>query len=92
MELRVDLKAKPFYLNDEQIGWVEKTIEGMTFDEKIGQLFLFMSMGTEPASARAFAARGIVQSDPGEDRGFSEFLSDSAVYRRRSGARGVKYD
>ena len=59
MELRVDLKAKPFYLNDEQIGWVKETIEGMTFDEKIGQLFLFMSMGTEPASVRIDAMEKI---------------------------------
>ena len=26
----VDLKAKPFYLNDEQIRWVEDAIAGMT--------------------------------------------------------------
>lgn len=45
MELRVDLKAKPFCLNEEQIGWVKETIENMTFDEKVGQLFLFMSPG-----------------------------------------------
>ena len=26
----VDLRAKPYYLNDEQIKWVEDTITGMT--------------------------------------------------------------
>lgn len=52
MELRVDLKAKPFDLNDGQIAWVKETIEKMTFDEKVGQLFLFMSPGAEPASER----------------------------------------
>ncbi len=36
----VDLKAKPFYLNDEDIAWVEKTIASMTVEEKIGQLFI----------------------------------------------------
>lgn len=36
----VDLKAKPFYLNDEDIAWVEKTISEMTIEEKIGQLFI----------------------------------------------------
>lgn len=35
----VDLKGKPFNLNEEQINWVETTINNMTFDEKIGQLF-----------------------------------------------------
>ena len=36
----VDLRAKPFYLNDEQITWVEKTISSMSLEEKIGQLFI----------------------------------------------------
>ncbi len=36
----VNLKAKPFYLDDEAIQWVEDTIAGMTEEEKIGQLFI----------------------------------------------------
>ena len=36
----VNLRAKPFYLTDDQIAWVEKTISEMTLDEKLGQLFL----------------------------------------------------
>ena len=35
----VDLKAKPFYLKDEDISWVKDTISSMDLDEKIGQLF-----------------------------------------------------
>ena len=35
----VDLKAKPYCLNDEQIKWVEDTIAGMSDEEKAGQLF-----------------------------------------------------
>ena len=38
----VDLKAKPFYLNEEQIQWVEDTIAHMTLDEKLGQLFVIL--------------------------------------------------
>ena len=38
----VDLKAKPFYLTDEQIAWVEDSIAGMTLEEKIGQLFILL--------------------------------------------------
>ncbi len=34
----VDLKAKPFYLDDEQIKWVEETRDAMTDDEKAEQL------------------------------------------------------
>ena len=29
----VDLKAKPFYLADEDIQWVESTLSGMTTEE-----------------------------------------------------------
>lgn len=36
----VNLKAKPFYLSDEDIKWVHGTLEGMTIEEKIGQLFI----------------------------------------------------
>ena len=39
----VDLKAKPFYLNEAQIDWVERTIASMTPEEKIGQLFTIMT-------------------------------------------------
>ncbi len=38
----VDMKAKPFYLSDEDCKWVEETIQGMTIEEKIGQLFFNM--------------------------------------------------
>lgn len=40
----VNLKANPFFLNDEQIDWVEQTIAGMTLEEKIGQLFITMNL------------------------------------------------
>ncbi len=35
----VDLKAKPYYLSDEDIAWVQQTIASMTDEEKVGQLF-----------------------------------------------------
>ncbi|WP_428911826.1 glycoside hydrolase family 3 protein [Niallia sp. Krafla_26] len=42
---RVDLKAKPFNLTDSDIQWVEETIQSMSTEEKIGQLFV--NMGSE---------------------------------------------
>ena len=30
---KVDLKAKPYYLSDEDIKWVEDTIAGMSLEE-----------------------------------------------------------
>ena len=38
----VDLKAKPFYLNDEEIQWVEDAITSMSLDEKLSQLFVLL--------------------------------------------------
>ncbi|MBR2421022.1 MAG: beta-hexosaminidase [Oscillospiraceae bacterium] len=35
----VDLRAKPYYLSDEDIAWVENTIASMSAEEKVGQLF-----------------------------------------------------
>lgn len=43
----VDMKAKPFYLTDEDCKWVEDTIAGMTVEEKIGQLFFNMGSSRE---------------------------------------------
>ena len=39
----MDLRAKPFYLNDTQIKWVTDTLAGMSADEKLGQLFCLLS-------------------------------------------------
>ena len=35
----INLKTKPFNLDDEGIRWVETTLDEMTLEEKIGQLF-----------------------------------------------------
>ncbi len=45
----VDLRAKPYCLNDEDIQWVKTTIEGMTAEEKVGQLFFQLTMGMDEA-------------------------------------------
>ena len=38
----VDLRAKPFYLNETEIRWVEDTIASMDLDEKLSQLFVLL--------------------------------------------------
>ena len=43
----VNLKEKPYYLDDRQIQWVEDTIAAMTLEEKIGQLFVNMVANEE---------------------------------------------
>ncbi len=41
----VDLKARPYYLNDGDIAWVTDTIAAMTDEEKVGQLFFQLTAG-----------------------------------------------
>ncbi|MBE5804411.1 MAG: beta-hexosaminidase [Clostridiales bacterium] len=43
----VNLKAKPYYLSDEDIRWVNETIAGMTAEEKVGQLFFQLCAGMD---------------------------------------------
>lgn len=43
----VNLKIKPYNLDEEGIRWVEDTIKGMTIEEKIGQLFINMGASRE---------------------------------------------
>ena len=44
----MDLKKEPFYLDDVDIAWVEKTLGEMTIEERIGQLFCPIGYSTEP--------------------------------------------
>ena len=44
----IDLKARPFYLDDEAIAWVNATRDGMTVEEKAGQLFCVLFKEAKP--------------------------------------------
>lgn len=44
----IDLKGKPFYLNDEDIQWITDTKNAMSEDEKIGQLFVPIGYSGDP--------------------------------------------
>ncbi|MEC0184191.1 glycoside hydrolase family 3 N-terminal domain-containing protein, partial [Paenibacillus peoriae] len=60
----VDLKAKPFYLTDEDIAWVQRMIAEMTLDEKVGQLFCLVGYSDEEEYlkklARDYKAGGLM--------------------------------
>jgi beta-glucosidase-like glycosyl hydrolase len=45
----VNLKTTPFDLNDEQVQWVEEMIQSMSEEEKIGQLFINLTLHRDPA-------------------------------------------
>lgn len=48
MGIKMNLRKKPFFLNDEDINWVEKTYRSMSLEEKIGQLFCPIGYSTDP--------------------------------------------
>ena len=50
----VNLKANPFFLDEEAVGWVEKTLARMTLREKLCQLFLDPLTGKSPEEVLEF--------------------------------------
>lgn len=50
-------KEKPFYLNDEDIEWVEQTLASMALEEKIAQMFCVTDMITDPEALKAFVRK-----------------------------------
>ena len=48
----IDLKARPFYLSDNDIRWVEETLAAMTREEKAGQVFCPMGFSDDPGLLR----------------------------------------
>ena len=53
----IDYKAKPFYLDDADIAWVEETLSSMSPEEKVGQLFCVTDMITDPRALRDFVQK-----------------------------------
>ena len=51
----MDLRAKPFYLSDEDIAWVEDTLASMTLEEKVGQMFCVTDTITDVEELQALS-------------------------------------
>ena len=49
------LKAKPFYLKDEDIKWVQDQLASMTPDEKVSQLFCLVAYDADPEKIKNLA-------------------------------------
>ncbi|WP_458415159.1 glycoside hydrolase family 3 protein [Schinkia sp. CFF1] len=59
---KVDLKAKPYNLSDEDIKWVKETIADMSVEEKIGQLFInLFFFGGDPFSGNKLSNSDILK-------------------------------
>ena len=63
------LRAKPFHLDADGIGWVRATLKRLTPDDKIRQLFNLRSAGNDPAMLAAQQAfrPGSITRVPGPD-------------------------
>lgn len=48
----IDLKAKPFFLSDSDIGWVQNTLAGMTLAGKARQIFCPMGFTDDDGALR----------------------------------------
>lgn len=67
--MRVNLHAKPYNLNAEDIQWIEETMASMSLEEKIGQLFVNMGSSREESYLRDVVERyhiGGVRYNPGK--------------------------
>ena len=72
----VDLRAKPFYLDDEGVKWVEETFASLSDREKIGQLFceiLWDRPGSNPDKIFEFIEPGAVMYRPFPSKKMYEF-------------------
>ncbi len=53
--MNIDLKARPFYLNDTQIQWVEDTLSSMSEEDKLRQLFCLVAYDDDDEQCRHLA-------------------------------------
>lgn len=81
---KVDLTAKPYYLDQEAIKWVEGTIASMSTEEKIGQLFVNMGSSRDESYLKEVVTTykfGAVRYNPGTAK---EVLEQNRILQENS--------
>lgn len=53
----VDLKQKPYFLNDDQIKYIEDKIKEMSIEDKIGQLFFVVGQDSDTVNLSEFTKK-----------------------------------
>ena len=56
----INLKGAPFFLNDDQVAWVQSTCDSLSAKEKIGQLFCVLGNSYAPETLKNMVAAGKV--------------------------------
>lgn len=79
----INLKENPFYLDEKGIEWVETTLEKMSLEEKIGQLFCTVGYTTDEQELKKMLDKNIggMMYRPGigaEIQGTHRFLQENA--------------
>ncbi|MDH6265263.1 beta-N-acetylhexosaminidase [Rhizobium sp. SG_E_25_P2] len=75
MSIYENLRKPPFSLDDRAVDWVRKTYDGLTLEERVGQIFVLIMMGrNEEEFARIRALK------PG---GVTRFFTPDFDYERR---------
>lgn len=67
MKIFEKLRQNPFFLDDKQVSWVKETLQGMTQEEKIGQLFCLITYSSDEDFLKSLAHKykaGGVMSRP----------------------------
>ncbi len=84
MIAKESLKQNPFFLDDTAIDWVYKTLDGMTPDEKAGQLFCLVNFDSSDAALDAMF--GVMQPGGTMYRPFpmAEAISLTARLKKRA--------
>ncbi len=83
----VNLKASPFFLNEEQLNWVEETIDTMTLEEKIGQLFINFTVNRNPEYIKDVCQKYHVGGIRGRAGHWKKCMSRTACFRKQAGSR-----
>ncbi len=80
----MNLKAKPFYLQEEDIQWVKNTLDSMDLDAKVGQLFCPLGMNDDQTELQDMLENyqpGGIMYRPGEGVGVQathRYLQDNS--------------
>ena len=71
------LRKAPFSLDDAQIKWVQETMDSMTLEEKIGQLFCMITFSSDPEYLKMLTEKyhaGGIMGRPLPMKEFCEFV------------------
>ncbi len=78
------LEKKPFYLNGEGVNWVKTTLESMTTEEKIGQLFCLIAYDSEDEMLKLFAREYKIGGCMGRPMPFDEICKTITCLQENS--------